>query len=172
MTKLLTQEEIFKELVYSNKADIDLNNSKDTIILNSLLGQIKEDIKMEKFGTYLNMNHNASIKKIKNLEDKLIDTFNNSELNEKDKDLIKSLLVTQKEILKEIDEYDMDSIFMLNSSLDQIIVNINNDEFDNDNIKNLFIEMYNDLSITIISKQLLFFIDYYSKLKNLSREED
>lgn len=163
--EIFTFEEIFKELTdFQTSSKLEEFPNKN--ILKGILENISNKRDLENNKMYISININNSLKELKNIEDNIIDIFKNNEVNETDKENISTLLKTSSDIKTNINKDDYKSVLILETSLDEIINKLNEDEFNNKELKELYVSTYNNLSITLISYKLLKLIDGFDKIKN------
>lgn len=160
--EIFNLETIFKDLTeFQTESSLDSFSHKS--ILTALLDNSSSRKDLEKVLTMLAINVNVSLNKLNGTEDKMIDIFNGSDIS-KDKDSITLLLKYIKDIKENSKLETVKESLPLEITLDQIIDHINTNEFHNEKVKDLFVDVYTNLSILIISFKLIKIYDGFNKL--------
>ncbi|QPI17000.1 hypothetical protein [Staphylococcus phage vB_StaM_SA1] len=160
--EIFNLETIFKDLTdFQTESSLDSFSHKS--ILTALLDSSSSRKDLDKVLTMLSINVNVSLNKLNSTEDKMIDIFTGSDIS-KDKDSITLLLKYIKDIKENSRLETVTESLPLEITLDQIIDHINTNEFHNEEVKNLFVEVYTNLSILIISFKLIKIYDGFNKL--------
>ncbi|WRM43372.1 hypothetical protein [Staphylococcus phage LY01] len=164
MTKeIFSLEDIFKDLTdFHTESRLDEFSHKN--ILTSLLENADSKNNLEKILMMLSININSSLKNLKSIEDGMIDAFSKNIDIKKDKDNIDFLLKNLKDVKDNSTMKDFKESLILEISLDQIIDQINKDDFYNEEVKDLYIKFYNNLSILIMSFKLLKFYNGFNNI--------
>ena len=164
MTKeIFSLEDIFKDLTdFHTESRLEEFSHKN--ILTSLLENADSKNNLEKILMLLSININSSLRNLKSIEDEMIDVFSKNVDIKKDKDNIDFLLKNLKDVKDNSTMEDFKESLILEISLDQIIDQINEDDFYNEEVKDLYLKFYNNLSILIISFKLLTFYNGFNNV--------
>ncbi|QQO92662.1 hypothetical protein CPT_Madawaska_005 [Staphylococcus phage Madawaska] len=164
MTKeIFSLEDIFKDLTdFHTESRLEEFSHKN--ILTSLLENADSKNNLEKILMLLSININSSLRNLKSIEDEMIDAFSKNVDIKKDKDNIDYLLKNLKDVKDNSTMEDFKESLILEISLDQIIDQINEDDFYNEEVKDLYLKFYNNLSILIISFKLLKFYNGFNNV--------
>ncbi|QQM14539.1 hypothetical protein CPT_MarsHill_005 [Staphylococcus phage MarsHill] len=164
MTKeIFSLEDIFKDLTdFHTESRLEEFSHKN--ILTTLLENADSKNNLEKILMLLSININSSLRNLKSIEDEMIDAFSKNVDIKKDKDNIDYLLKNLKDVKDNSTMEDFKESLILEISLDQIIDQINEDDFYNEEVKDLYLKFYNNLSILIISFKLLKFYNGFNNV--------
>src|SRR5699024_8191062 len=152
--EIFSLEDIFKDLTdFHTESRLEEFSHKN--ILTSLLENADSKNNLEKIIMMLSININSSLKNLKSIEDEMIDAFSKEIDIKKDKDNIDLLLKNLRNVKDNSSMEDLKEYLVLEVSLDEVIDKINEDDFYNEEVKDLYLKFYNNLSILIISFKLL-----------------
>lgn len=161
--EIFSLEDIFKDLTdFHTESRLEEFSHKN--ILTSLLENADSKNNLEKIIMMLSININSSLKNLKSIEDEMIDAFSKEIDIKKDKDNIDLLLKNLRNVKDNSSMEDLKEYLVLEVSLDEVIDKINEDDFYNEEVKDLYLKFYNNLSILIISFKLLTFYNGFNNV--------
>src|SRR5699024_325160 len=161
--EIFSLEDIFKDLTdFHTESRLEEFSHKN--ILTSLLENADSKNNLEKILMLLSININSSLRNLKSIEDEMIDVFSKNVDIKKDKNNIDFLIKNLKYVKYNSTMEDFKEYLIIEISLDQIIDQINEDDFYNDEVKDLYLKFYNNLSILIISFKLLKFYNGFNNV--------
>ncbi|UAJ17109.1 hypothetical protein UFVDC4_00182 [Staphylococcus phage vB_SauM-UFV_DC4] len=161
--EIFSSEDIFKDLTdFHTESRLEEFSHKN--ILTSLLENADSKNNLEKIILILSININSSLKNLNSIEDEMIDVFSKEIDIKKDKDNIDLLLKNLRNVKDNSSMEDIKEYLVLEVSLDEIIDKINKDDFYNEEVKDLYLKFYNNLSILIISFKLLTFYNGFNNV--------